>query len=99
MRVKEGDVFRLSKVIESQQNLFETGLFTEAEIFPENLDPQAQTVDLLIRVRERKSAYIEAGFGVGNVLGSRVVGEWGERNILRTGRTVRWNVASRRRAT
>ena len=83
---KEGETFRLSKAIETQRNLFETGLFTEAEIAPENLDAEARTVDVNVRVRERKSAYFEVGLGVGNILGSRVTGGWGDRNMFGTGR-------------
>jgi outer membrane protein insertion porin family len=83
---KSGEDFRLSKVLETQRNLFETGLFTEAEISPEKLDEKARTVDIVVRVRERKPAYVEAGFGVGNVLGSRVTAEWGNRNVFGTGR-------------
>ncbi|UCG50638.1 MAG: outer membrane protein assembly factor BamA [Candidatus Latescibacterota bacterium] len=83
---KQGEAFRLAKAVETQRNLFETGLFTEAEIIPEDLDIESQTVDIVVRVRERKSAYFEFGFGVGNVLGSRVIGEWGDRNLFGTGR-------------
>jgi outer membrane protein insertion porin family len=32
---------------------------------------------------------VEAGFGVGNVVGSRVSAEWGTRNLFGTGRTLR----------
>ncbi len=87
--IKEGETFRLSKAIETQRNLFETGLFTEAEIIPENLDVESRTVDVLVRVREKKSAYFEIGFGVGNILGSRISGEWGDRNVFGRGRGVR----------
>lgn len=86
---RSGDRFRLGKVIETQRNLFETGLFTEVEVIPENLNPEERTVDIVVRVSERKSAYVEAGFGVGNILGSRVLGEWGERNLFGTGRELR----------
>ena len=87
--IKEGETFRLSKAIETQRNLFETGLFTEAEIVPENLDTEARTVDVSVRVRERKPAYFEVGLGVGNILGSRVTGEWGDRNMFGRGRRLR----------
>ncbi|MEE9270837.1 MAG: outer membrane protein assembly factor BamA [Candidatus Krumholzibacteria bacterium] len=87
---ESGDPFRLGKVIETQRNLFETGLFTEAEIIPENLNMSERTVDIVVRVSERKSAYVEAGFGVGNILGSRVLGEWGDRNLFGTGRSLRF---------
>ncbi len=89
LAIKQGDTFHLSKAVETQRNLFETGLFTEAEILPENLDVQTRTVDVTVRVRERKSAYFEVGFGVGNILGSRVTGEWGDRNLFGRGKRVR----------
>lgn len=85
LAIKEGEPFRLSKAVETQRNLFETGLFTEAEILPVNLDVKERTVDVSVRVRERKSGYVEVGFGVGNILGSRVTGEWGQKNLFGRG--------------
>lgn len=86
---KSGEVFKLNKLLQAQRNLYETGLFTEVEMIPEHLDTAEKHVDIGVRVRERKSAYIEAGFGVGNVLGSRVLAEWGDRNLFGLGRTLR----------
>lgn len=83
---ESGDVCRLSKLIETQRNLYETGLFTVVDINPENLDPMERTVDIHVRVRERKAAFIEGGFGVGNILGGRIFGRWGTRNLFGTGR-------------
>ncbi len=84
-----GDVCRFEKVVKTQRNLFETGLFNVVDVLPENVDPERQTVDIRIRVRERKQSWIETGFGVGNVLGSRIFAEWGTRNLVGTGRTLR----------
>ncbi|MFH1754425.1 MAG: POTRA domain-containing protein, partial [Candidatus Latescibacterota bacterium] len=86
---KTGDTFRLSKLLEAQRNLYETGLFTEVDMIPQHLDTTAKHVDITVSLRERKPAYFEAGFGVGNVLGSRVLAEWGNRNLLGFGRTLR----------
>jgi outer membrane protein insertion porin family len=86
---KEGEVFNLDKLLESRRNLFDTGLFTEVELKPEHIDLKRKTVDISARVRERKSTYIEFGFGVGNVLGSRALAEWGDRNLFGTGRKIR----------
>jgi outer membrane protein insertion porin family len=86
---KPGEIFKLNKLLQAQRNLYETGLFMEVEMIPENLDTTENQVDIGVRVRERKSAYIEAGFGVGNVLGSRVLAEWGDRNLFGRGRTLR----------
>ena len=89
---ESGDVFRLSKILETQRNLLETGLLTVADIEPVNLNTRTRTVDIAVRLRERDSAYVEAGFGVGSVNGSRVLGEWGERNVFGTGRLLRFKI-------
>ncbi len=90
IELKPGDVCRFERVVKTQRNLFETGLFNVVDVLPENIDPVGQTVDIRIRVRERKGSWIETGFGVGNVLGSRVFAEWGTRNLFGTGRTLRF---------
>jgi outer membrane protein insertion porin family len=87
--VKTGEICRYNKVLETERNLFETGLFSVADVVPEHVDTMTNVVDIRIRVRERKESWVEAGFGVGNVLGSRVFAEWGTRNLFGTGRTVR----------
>ncbi len=89
---KVGDVCRLSKLVETQRNLYETGLFTVVDISPESLDPVERTVDIHVRVRERKAAYVEGGFGVGNILGSRIFAQWGTRNLFGWGRGLRLRV-------
>jgi outer membrane protein assembly factor BamA len=92
IEVKSGDVCRFEKVVKTQRNLFETGLFNVVDVLPENIDPVRKTVDIRIRVRERKESWIETGFGGGNVLGSRIFAEWGTRNLLGYGRTLRFKV-------
>ncbi len=87
--VKPGEVCRYNKVLETERNLFETGLFSVVDVVPEHVDTLTNVVDIRIRVRERKESWVEAGFGVGNVLGSRIFAEWGTRNVAGTGRTVR----------
>ncbi|HEX6790927.1 MAG TPA: outer membrane protein assembly factor BamA [Candidatus Krumholzibacteria bacterium] len=87
--VEQGKVCRYDKVLETERNLFETGLFSVVDVVPERVDTMTNVVDIGIRVRERKESWIEAGFGVGNVLGSKVFAEWGTRNLFGTGRTVR----------
>lgn len=80
-----GELFQPKRVLDSKQNLYDTGYFNSVDIEPDSIDLQNRRVDLAVRVRERKTGYVEAGFGVGNVLGSRVFGEWGQRNILGRG--------------
>ncbi|MCK5620609.1 MAG: outer membrane protein assembly factor BamA [Candidatus Krumholzibacteria bacterium] len=89
---ESGDICRLNKLIETQRNLYETGLFTVVDINPENLDPLERTVDISVRVRERKAAWVEGGFGVGNILGSRIFAGWGTRNLKGTGLGLRLKI-------
>lgn len=80
-----GEYFDLKRVVESKQNLYDTGYFTSVNIEPTNLDMESRKADLGIEVRERSMGYIEAGVGVGNITGNRVFAEWGQRNLLGRG--------------
>ncbi len=80
-----GEYFDLKRVVESKQNLYDTGYFTLVNIEPTNLDMESRKADLGIEVRERSMGYIEAGVGVGNITGNRVFAEWGQRNLLGRG--------------
>ncbi len=83
--LERGDLFREKNVVESTQNLYDTGYFSSVEIEPDSIDVARREVDLLVKVRERKMGYIETGVGVGNVYGNRLFGEWGQRNVFGTG--------------
>lgn len=82
---ESGERFDMKKVLESKQNLYDTGYFTSVEIEPDALDMQRRQVDLVLQVRERKMGYLETGLGVGNVHGNRLFAEWGQRNLLGRG--------------
>jgi outer membrane protein insertion porin family len=82
---KPGDLCTTKRMLESTQNLYDTGYFTSVEINPDTIDLDRQRVDLSVKVRERKKGYVEVGVGVGNVYGNRLTGEWGQRDIFGTG--------------
>ncbi len=86
--LRRGDLFREKNVVESTQNLYDTGYFSSVEIEPDSIDAAHREVDLLVKVRERKMGYIEGGVGVGNVYGNRLFVEWGQRNVFGTGYAV-----------
>ncbi len=85
LTIENGEYFKLKDVLESKQNLYDTGYFNSVEIEPVDLDVQKNDVDLSIQVRERKMGYIETGLGVGNVHGNRLFLEWGKRNLIGKG--------------
>ncbi len=83
--LERGEIFKEKNIVESTQNLYDTGYFNSVEIVPDSVDLARREVDLLVKVRERKLGYIETGVGVGNVYGNRVFGEYGQRNIFGSG--------------
>ena len=85
LRIEQGEYFDLEKIRMSKQNLYNTGFFSSVDIEPKNLNLEEGTVDLQIKVRERKTGYVETGMGVGNVHASHVFTELGQRNLLDRG--------------
>jgi outer membrane protein insertion porin family len=83
LRFKAGDVYSYARLVESQENLYTTTLFRSVVIEETNIDVQAKSVDLVVRVIERKNGYVEGsvGFGRRDEYEARVVGRWGHRNI------------------
>lgn len=85
LKVRPGQYFRLGRVLDSTQNLYDTGYFSSVEIAPVGLDLEQGSTDLEVQLRERKKGYLETGVGVGNVHANRVFAEWGQRNLLGRG--------------
>lgn len=80
MLLKPGDVYRQSRLQRSVERLYGTGLYRQVQVSSE-LDTAAATVDLDIRLSERKSRWVDAGVGSGTTDRFRVSGEWGHRNL------------------
>src|SRR5262249_11259589 len=82
--LKPASVFKYSKVIESHERLYETGLFSQVLIEP--LPDSTNTVmDFNLSLRERKPRWFDAGVGSGTEERFSFIGEWGHRNILGDG--------------
>jgi len=82
--MKESDPFRITRVERSIEHLYDTGLFSQAQItlLP---DTGRREVEFDLRVRERKRRWIDAGIGSGTAERIRFTGEWGHRNLTNHG--------------
>ncbi len=76
--IRPGDLYRRSKITRSLERLYETGLFSEVQISPLPID---STIEIDLRVRERKMRWVDAGIGSGTVERFSVRAEWGHRNV------------------
>jgi outer membrane protein insertion porin family len=82
--IKPGETYRTSKVDESQQRLYDSGLFSHVHMtsLP---DSSNATVEFDLRLRERKPRWIDAGLGSSTYERFKLSGEWGHRNIAGRG--------------
>jgi outer membrane protein insertion porin family len=80
----EGDLMRRSKLVHSQQRIYDSGFYTDVQMEIAPVDSASLTSDLFVRVRERKMGWIDAGIGYGNIDQIRLTGQWGQRNIFRS---------------
>lgn len=82
--LKPGSVYRQSKVEESEERLYETGLFSEAQL---SLQPDSANgvMEFQVRVRGRRLRWLDAGVGSGTQERLRFEGEWGHRNLGKHG--------------
>lgn len=94
VRLTEGDLFSREQLLERQQDLYATGLFTFVQVTPVYRDTTTrvspQTADIKARVVERPPSYIGFHIGAGQDpdrdLTLDYAAEWGSRNWLGTGR-------------
>jgi outer membrane protein assembly factor BamA len=82
--LRPGGIYRGSRVEESQERLYETGLFSEVQIEAQP-DSTGTVMAFLLHVRERKPRWLDAGVGSGSAERFRFVGEWGHRNLTGVG--------------
>jgi len=82
--LKPGDFMRRSKLIQSQQRIYDSGLYTDVELETGQTDTTTHASDLVVKVHEQKMGWIDAGIGYGTVDQLRLTGQWGQRNIFRS---------------
>ena len=82
-----GDTYSYSDVLKSQQNLYNTGLFRAVTILEQKPDSAGATVDLFVRVEERKMFFIEPSAGIAQRDAPEVRGSLGigHRNLFGRG--------------
>jgi outer membrane protein insertion porin family len=84
--LNKGDVFSGKKLVDSQQKILDTGLFKDVEIDPLPGSPDSATVDLQIRVKERKMREVSVAVGYGTRDEARLTTGWTHRNLWNSGR-------------
>jgi outer membrane protein insertion porin family len=84
--LKPGDTFSRKELLNSQQSLYDTGFFKDVEIEPVRGEVDPLSVDLLVKVRERKMREVSFALGYGTRDETRVTVGWLHRNLRDSGR-------------
>lgn len=79
---RPGDWYRRTRLEESVQRLYDTGLYSQVQVSA-NVDTTDSTLDLDFRLAERRPRWIDLGIGSGTAELFRFTGEWGHRNLNR----------------
>lgn len=87
LTLKPGDTFSGKKMVESQQNVLDTGLFKDVVIEPEASKTDSVAVDLIVKVKEQKMRELSFRIGYGTLDEARLSGGWLHRNLWNSGRT------------
>jgi len=80
----KGTTYQRSRIVRSQERLYETGLFSQVQMEPQP-DSTRTVMDVALKVRERKPRWVDAGVGSGTAERLAFTGEWGHRNVLGRG--------------
>ena len=88
VRLRPGDAFELQRIADSEAALRERGWFRDVSFVPVEMDSSAASAVLEVRVLERPTAFYELGVGTGDQDRVRLTGAWGDRNVLRSGRSL-----------
>jgi outer membrane protein insertion porin family len=88
-----GDLLSRKKLEESQQRIYDTGLYSDVVFERGDIDTVTRLADLHLTVRERKMAWIDAGLGYGTLDRLRLTSQWGHRNIGHEG--IRFTVSGK----
>lgn len=78
-----GELFSRKKVLESQQDLYDTGLFKDVAIDPAPAPHDSGLVNLVVKVKERRMKEVNAGLGYGTLDEARVSLGWRHRNLFK----------------
>lgn len=82
--LRKGTVYRSTRVQQSVERLYETGVFAAVEVVQE-VDPDSQEVSFLLRLRPRRPHWVDAGIGSGTTERFQTSAEWGNRNLFGRG--------------
>ncbi len=98
LTIKEGEVYSRKKIMDSQQRVYSTELFSYITLKAKHVEQKPDKPDFVLRVIEKKPNYVEARMELAQNQPQSVnqqeyltvdfTGEWGNRNLAGTSRKI-----------
>ncbi|MGH7724586.1 MAG: outer membrane protein assembly factor BamA [Candidatus Eiseniibacteriota bacterium] len=86
LSIHEGDLFRRSRLVETQQNVFRLGYFEDVGV---NFQPaESSNVDILLRIKEKQTGTASAGAGYSSDGGLSGFLNLGHNNLFGNGQSI-----------
>jgi outer membrane protein insertion porin family len=86
LKIETGKVLNRDELAESRARLYSTGYFSNVQVLPRTVSATQQSMDIVVRVVERKMRFVGLGVGYGTQDQLRLSGEWGHRNLFGHGK-------------
>jgi outer membrane protein insertion porin family len=86
--LKTGDIFRTSRVVKTQERIFDSGVFRTVRVLPSPDTTGAPLADIRITAHERPAGWYGFGAGFSSDDRVRLLGEWGNRNVGGTAKSL-----------
>ncbi len=83
-----GDVFRRSRVVRSQREIFQLGFFEDIQLDSKTADRETGDIDLILKVEERRTGQANLGAGINSQSGLTGFLQLSENNFLGRGQQV-----------
>ena len=88
LRVAPGDVFRRSRVIRSQREIFQLGFFNDIQLDSRTADRATGAIDLILDVEERQTGTASLGAGVNSQSGLTGFLQLSQNNFMGKGQVI-----------
>lgn len=83
-----GDVFRRSRIVRSQREIFQLGFFEDIQLDSKTADRETGDIDLIMKVEERRTGQANLGAGINSQSGLTGFLQLSENNFLGRGQSV-----------
>ncbi len=83
-----GDVFKRSRIVRSQREIFQLGFFEDIQLDSKTADRETGDIDLIMKVEERRTGQANLGAGINSQSGLTGFLQLSENNFLGRGQSV-----------